>query len=101
MRQSMTTQGYRKASVPMAIGRWFITAATRLTRDPRVRAKAVELFHTEVKPRAAETWRQAKPKLEAAGKDLRDIARETDARNNPGLFAAKLKKRFIDGSGRR
>jgi hypothetical protein len=97
MRQSQANGKNQEASADMAlISRWFISTATRLTRDPRVRAKAAELFHKEVKPRAAETWRKTRPKLQAAGKDLRDIARETDARNNPGLFAAKLKKRFID-----
>lgn len=80
----------------MAIISRFISLATRLSADPRVRAKAADVYEKEVKPRAAETWRQAKPKLQAAGKDLRDIARETDARNNPGAFAARVKKRFID-----
>jgi hypothetical protein len=75
---------------------WFVTAARRLASDPRVREKAAEVYEKEVKPRAANAWRQARPKLEAAGKDLRDIARETDARNNPGAFAARVKKRFID-----
>ncbi len=82
----------------MAIfNRWVITAARRLTSDPRVREKAAELFEKEVKPRAAETWERTKPKVAAAARDVRDIARKTDARNNPGAFAALLKRRFIDG----
>jgi len=82
----------------MAIfNRWIITAARRLASDPRAREKAAEIFHKEVKPRAAETWQQAKPKVVAAARDVRDIARKTDARNNPGAFAALLKRRFIDG----
>jgi hypothetical protein len=80
----------------MTIARWFITAATRLTSDPRVRAKAVEVFEKDVRPRAAETWRRTRPKLEAARDELKQMARETDARNNPGAFAARVKKRFID-----
>lgn len=82
------------------INRWVISAARRLANDPRMREKAVEIFHKEVKPRAAEAWQKAGPKLAAAGKDIRDIARETDARNNPGAFAARMKKRFIDGGGK-
>lgn len=78
------------------IGRLLINAARRLGSDPQVRAKAAEVFDKEVKPRAAETWRKTRPKLEAARGDLAKIARETDARNNPGRFAAKVKKRFID-----
>ena len=78
------------------ISRWFISAATRLSTDPRVRAKAAELFETEVKPRAAETWQKTRPKIEATRDELKQMARETDARNNPGAFAAALRKRYLD-----
>ena len=82
----------------MAIfNRWVITAARRLASDPRAREKAAEIFHKEVKPRAADAWQKTKPKVAAAARDVRDIARKTDARNNPGAFAALLKRRFIDG----
>jgi len=79
------------------LNRWIVTTARRLASDPRVREKAAEVFEKEVKPRAAETWQKTKPKVVAAAKDVRDIARKTDARNNPGAFAALLKRRFIDG----
>ncbi len=79
------------------LGRMLINAAARMARDPRVRAKAAELLEHEIKPRAAETWRKARPKLEAARDDLKVIAKQTDPRKDPGAFAAKLKKRFIDG----
>lgn len=82
------------------IGRWIISTATRLASDPRVREKAAKVYQKEVKPRAAETWRKAKPKLQAASDDLRTIARETDVRNNPGAFAARVKRRFFDGKDR-
>jgi hypothetical protein len=78
------------------ISRWFISAATRLSTDPRVRAKAAELFETEVKPRAAETWQKTRPKIEATRDELKQMARDTDARNNPGAFAAALRKRYLD-----
>jgi hypothetical protein len=81
--------------------RWVMTTARRLASDPRVREKAVEIFHKEVQPRAAETWQKTKPKVVAAARDVREIARKTDARNNPGAFAALLKRRFIDGNGSR
>ncbi|WP_421726353.1 hypothetical protein [Bauldia sp.] len=78
------------------ISRLFVSAAARLARDPRVREKATEVFHTQVKPRAAETWQKTKPKLEATRDELADMARKTDARNNPGAFAAAVKKRYLD-----
>lgn len=78
------------------ISRWFISAATRLASDPRVRTKAAEVFEKEVKPRAAETWRKTKPKLEATRDELTQMARESDAVKNPGAFAARVKKRYID-----
>jgi hypothetical protein len=76
-------------------------AAKRLGSDARVRAKAKEVFEQEVKPRAEAAWRQAKPKLDAAKAELRDIARETDPRENPREFAAKLKQRIVDRKKRR
>jgi len=81
------------------ISRWFISTATRLASDPRVREKAADVFAKEVKPRAAETWRKAKPKLEATRDELKQMASETDATRNPGAFAARVKKRFIDRTG--
>ena len=81
--------------------RMFFHAAKRLGSDARVRAKAKEVFEQEVKPRAEAAWRQAKPKLDAAKAELRDIARETDPRENPRKFAAKLKQRIVDRKKRR
>ncbi len=71
-------------------------AAARLRSDPRVRAKAADILEHEVKPRAAAAWRQTRPKLEAARDELRDIAEETDPRENPRAFALKVKERFLD-----
>ncbi len=76
--------------------RLLINAAKRIAADPRLRAKAAEVMETEVKPRAAAAWRRAKPRLDNAAAELRDIARETDPRANPRRFAAKLKQRFLD-----
>ncbi len=76
--------------------RLLVHAATRLTSDPRVRAKAADVLEREMKPRAAAAWRRTRPKLEAARDELRDIAEETDPRENPRGFAAKVKERFLD-----
>ncbi len=76
--------------------RLLMSAARRIAADPRIRAKAAEVMQTEITPRAEASWRQAKPRLENAAAELRDIARETDPRANPRRFAAKVKQRFLD-----
>ena len=83
------------------LGRLLVYAAAKLTSDPRVRAKAADVLEREVKPRAAAAWRRTRPKLEAARDELRDIAEETDPRENPRAFAVKVKERFLErGKGR-
>ena len=79
----------------MVLRRLFVDAVARLASDPRVRAKAGDVLAREVRPRAAEAWRRAKPKLEATRDELRDIAAQTDPRENPRAFAAKIKERFL------
>jgi hypothetical protein len=79
------------------LNRLFAQAAAKLASDPRVRAKAAEVVEREVKPRAAEFWRQTKPKLESARDELRDIAAEADPRDDPRAFAAKVRQRIRDG----
>ncbi len=78
-----------------------LRAAKRIASDPRVRAKATEVFEREVKPRAEAAWRQTKPRLDTAKSELRDIARETDPRENPRKFLAQVKRRFLDRGNRR
>ncbi len=78
------------------LSRLLMSAARRIAPDPRGRAKAAEVMETEIKPRAQAAWRQAKPQLENAAAELREIARETNPRANPRKFAAKVKQRFID-----
>ncbi|MCP4328734.1 MAG: hypothetical protein GY791_09910 [Alphaproteobacteria bacterium] len=75
---------------------FLVQAAAKLSKDPRVRAKVAEVVEKEVKPRATAAWRKTKPKLEAARDDLREIASETDPRDDPREFAAKVKQRFVD-----
>ncbi|MFQ6018762.1 MAG: hypothetical protein ACE5KF_11290 [Kiloniellaceae bacterium] len=80
--------------------RLLIQAAAKIATDPRLRAKAAEVVARDVKPRAEAAWRKAQPKLEAAREDLREIAAETDPRERPREFVAKVKARFI-GSKKR
>lgn len=69
-------------------------AAKRIASDERVQAKAADMIETEIKPRARSAWGRAKPKLDKARSELRDIAAETDPRRDPGAFAANVAKRL-------
>ena len=69
-------------------------AAARAAGDPRVRAKAREVFDKEVRPRAEDAWRRAEPRLDAARADLRDAAKAADPRRDPGRFAGEVIKRW-------
>lgn len=75
--------------------------AKRIASNPRVRARASEVYEGQVKPRAEAAWRQTKPRLDAAKAELRDIVRETDPRENPRKFVAQVKRRFLDRGKRR
>jgi hypothetical protein len=74
--------------MPM-LPRLLLRAAERIVSDPRVQAKASEVFEREVKPRAEAAWRQTKPRLDTAKTELRDIARETDPREQRFLDRGK------------
>ena len=70
-------------------------AAQKMASDPRVRAKATELFEREVKPRAAAAWQQARPKVVEAEAELRAIMQETDPREDPRAFVGKVRDRVL------
>ena len=55
--------------------RLVITAARVLVQNPEARAKAREVLEEEVKPRAKEAWREARPEIEKAGQGLKRFAR--------------------------
>lgn len=62
---------------------------------------SVDDVDEEVEARAEAVWRQTKPRLDTAKSELRDIARETDPRENPRKFVAQVKQRFLDRGKRR
>lgn len=68
-------------------------AVRRIVADPRVRAKAAEVVETELRPRIKEAVERARPRLEAARDEVREIAREADPRSDPAGFARKLGNR--------
>lgn len=57
------------------IRRLVVTAARVLVQNPKARAKAREVLEEEVKPRAKEAWREARPEIEKAGRGLKRLAR--------------------------
>lgn len=73
----------------MILRNLLISSARRLAADPRVREKAAEVFTNDVRPR-----------LDAAKEELREIAGETDPREDLKGFAHKLKNRFLDINNR-
>ncbi|MEE8272990.1 MAG: hypothetical protein V3R98_14875 [Alphaproteobacteria bacterium] len=64
------------------------TAVRRLAADPRLQRKAAEA--------ATEAYDKARPKIDAAAREIRDIMRETPPLKDPKGFARKLKER-LDG----
>lgn len=71
-------------------------AARRIAADPKVRAKAAEIVERELRPRAEAAMRVAKPRLEAARDELREIAREASPTKDPAGFARRLRDRVRD-----
>jgi hypothetical protein len=62
-----------------------IGAVRRIASNPEVQARAAETYQSEVKPR-----------LRAAGDELRDLTRETDPLRDPAGFARRLGARIRD-----
>ena len=73
-------------------------AAMRAASDPRTRAKAEEIYDKEIKPRAAEAWKEAKPKVDAAvktaGSRLKDNAIPVSDLKG---FGARIREEFEKG----
>ena len=86
--------------MPM-LRRMLINAVAKVAADPELRARAARVLSRDVAPRARAAWRQAKPKLEAARDDLREVAAEVDPRDDPKEFAVRVKERFLGRKARR
>ena len=78
-----------------------------LAQNPELRAKAVSFIKDEVAPQAKAGWEKAKPKLEqvkdtavGAAKDVADVARENDPREDPKKFLSKAYQRLRDPAKR-
>ncbi len=80
----------------MLLRRLLFNAARKAAADPRVRAKAADVYEREVKPRAKAAWAEAKPRLEAARDDVKDAAAKVDPRDDPAGFTGEVKRRFIE-----
>lgn len=63
--------------------RLLIGAARRIAADPEVQARAADTYEAAVKPR-----------LRAAGDELRELARDNDPLRDPGGFARRLGARI-------
>ena len=74
--------------------RLLFRAAVRAASDPRLQAKARDVFDEEVRPRAEDVWRRAEPRLDAARSDLLDAAKAADPRRDPARFAGEVIKRW-------
>src|SRR3546814_8838198 len=64
-----------------------IGAARRIASNPEVQARAAETYETEVKPR-----------LQAAGDELRDLTRESDPLRDPLGFARDRQSTRLNSS---
>ncbi len=80
----------------MPLRRLLFNAARKAAADPRIRAKAAEVFEREVKPRAKAAWAETRPKLEAARDDVKEAAAKVDPRDDPAGFAGELKRRLAE-----
>ena len=79
----------------LVLRRLLAYAARRAASDPRVQAKAAELYAAKVKPRVEAAWRNTKANLDFAKSELRDVASETDPLRNPREFLSKAKTRLL------
>ena len=78
----------------MLLRRLLFHAAQKAAADPRIRAKAVNVFEHKIKPRATAAWAETKPRLDTARDDIKKAAATVDPRSNPAGFAGELKRRI-------
>ena len=78
----------------MVVLRKFLIQAVKVAAtDPRVQAKAVEIFDTRIKPAAHGAWDATKPKIAAAKAEIKDAASVSSPRRDPVGFARELRRR--------
>ena len=72
-----------------------------LAQNPELRAKTVSFVKDQVVPQAKAGWEKAKPKLEqvkdtavGAAKDVADVARENDPREDSKKFLSEASQRL-------
>jgi hypothetical protein len=80
----------------MILRRLLAEAARRLAADPKVQAKAADVYQTEIRPRAKTVARDTRANYDFARSELADIAHETDPLKDPKGFLLKAKKRLYD-----
>ncbi len=66
----------------MILRRLLFSAARRLAADPKVQAKAADVYDRDVKP-----------KLSAARDELQELAKEVNPLDDPSGFARRLRDR--------
>ena len=78
-----------------------------LAQNQELRAKTVSFIKDQVVPQAKAGWEKAKPRLEqakdtavGAAKDVADVARENDPREDPKKFLSKASQRLRDRAKR-
>ena len=78
-----------------------------LAQNPELRAKTVSFVKDQVVPKAKAGWEKAKPRLEqakdtavGAAKDVADVARENDPREDPKKFLSEASQRLRDRAKR-
>ena len=95
----------------MSVYKLFLNVAKfgvrRLARNPELRAKTVSFVKDQVIPRAKAGWEKAKPRLEqakdtavGAAKDVADVARGNDPREDPKKFLSEASQRLRDRTNR-
>jgi hypothetical protein len=78
-----------------------------LAQNPELRAKTVSFIKNQVIPQAKAGWEKAKPRLEQAkdtavgvAKDVADVARENDPREDSKKFLSEASQRLRDRAKR-
>ena len=74
-----------------------------LAQNPELRAKTMSFVKDQVVPQAKAGWEKAKPGLDqakdtavGAAKDVADVARENDPREDPKKFLSEASQRLRD-----